>query len=148
MSARVAAKPTSSSARRAAPRDAAADTTPLPRRRPRPLATLLGLVIVVSAVGLLSVLLFPWQSLTSQRRNIDHATDTLQRLRAETSHLEIQVAEAKDPVVVERIAREQLSLVREGDVLYRLSVDPADVMTLPPAWPLPGVAHLLGDDER
>ncbi len=115
--------------------------------RPRPLAVLVGLVIVVSAVGLLAVLLFPWQSLTSQRRSIDHAADTLERLQAETSHLAVQVAEAKDPVVVERIAREQLSLVREGDTLYRLNVDPADVITLPPAWPLPGVAHLLGDGE-
>ncbi|MDE0133854.1 MAG: septum formation initiator family protein [Acidimicrobiaceae bacterium] len=115
--------------------------------RPRPLAVLVGLVIVVSAVGLLAVLLFPWQSLTSQRRSIDHAADTLERLQAETSHLAVQVAEAKDPVVVERIAREQLSLVREGDTLYRLNVDPADVITLPSSWPLPGVAHLLGDGE-
>ncbi|WP_419932806.1 FtsB family cell division protein [Candidatus Poriferisodalis sp.] len=115
--------------------------------RPRPLAVLVGLVIVVSAVGLLAVLLFPWQSLTSQRRSIDHAADTLERLQAETSHLAAQVADAKDPVVVERIAREQLSLVREGDTLYRLNVDPADVITLPAAWPLPGVAHLLGDGD-
>ena len=109
------------------------------------MAVLFGIVIVVSAVGLLSVLLFPWQSLTSQRRSIDHATDTLARLQAETAHLETRVAEAKDPVVVERIAREQLSLVREGDQLIRLNVDPADVVMLPTAWPLPGVAHLLGN---
>lgn len=125
-----------------------ADTSTQTRRRegrPRPLAVFVGLVIVVSAVGLLAVLLFPWQSLTSQRRSIDHAADTLERLQAETSHLAARVADAKDPVVVERIAREQLSLVREGDTLYRLNVDPADVVTLPAAWPLPGVAHLLGD---
>lgn len=115
--------------------------------RPRPLAMFVGLVIVVSAVGLLAMLLFPWQSLTSQRRSIDHAADTLERLQAETSHLAAQVADAKDPVVVERIAREQLSLVREGDTLYRLNVDPADVITLPAGWPLPGVAHLLGDGD-
>lgn len=121
----------------------AAGDAPSQRRRPRPLAVLASLVIVVGAVGLLAVLLFPWQSLTSQRRSIDHAADTLARLQAETARLAEQVAEAKDPVVVERIAREQLSLVREGDTLYRLNVDPADVVTLPPAWPLPGVAHLL-----
>ncbi len=103
------------------------------------------MLMTVSAVCLLAVVLFPWQSLTSQRRSIDHAADTLERLQAETSHLAVQVAEAKDPVVVERIAREQLSLVREGDTLYRLNVDPADVITLPSSWPLPGVAHLLGD---
>jgi cell division protein FtsB len=128
-----------------------ADTPTQARRRegrPRTLAVLVGVVIVVSAVGLLAMLLFPWQSLTSQRRNIDHAADTLERLQAETSHLAVRVAEAKDPVVVERIAREQLSLVREGDTLFRLNVDPADVVALPLAWPLPGVAHLLGDGGR
>ena len=133
---------------RAAAKNAAPASTPTQARRregrPRPLAVLVGLAIVVSAVGLLAVLLFPWQSLTSQRRSIEHAADTLERLQAETSHLAAQVADAKDPVVVERIAREQLSLVREGDTLYRLNVDPADVITLPAAWPLPGVAHLLG----
>jgi len=116
--------------------------------RPRVMATLVGLAILVSVVGLLAVLLFPWQSLNSQRRNIDHAADTLERLQAETAHLADQVADARDPVVVERIAREQLSLVREGDTLYRLNVNPAEVITLPPAWPLPGVAHLLGDGDR
>ncbi len=116
-----------------------------PRSGRRVMTMLVGLVIVVGAVGLLAVLLFPWQSLNSQRNNITHAEETLARLRAETSHLSEQVADAKDPVVVERIAREQLSLVREGDTLYRLNVDPADVVKLPPAWPLPGVAHLLSD---
>ncbi len=106
---------------------------------------LVAALVLVGAVGALLVLLTPWQSLANQRRNIDHATDTLARLQAETSQLAEQVAEAKDPVVVERLARAQLSLVREGDTLYRLNVDPADVVALPAAWPLPGVAHLLGD---
>ena len=130
---------------RSAAAERAADDAPAQRRRPRPLAVLVSLVIVVASVGLLAVLLFPWQSLTSQRRSIDHATDTLARLQAETAHLEARVAEAKDPVVVERIAREQFSLVREGDQLIRLNVDPADVVALPSAWPLPGVAYLLGN---
>ncbi len=112
--------------------------------RPRAMAVVAGLIAAIAAVGVLAVLLFPWQSVSSQRRSIDHATETLTRLQAETSHLEQRVAEAKDPIVVERIAREQLSLVRDGDTLYRLNVDPADAVSLPPAWPLPGVAHLLG----
>ncbi len=112
--------------------------------RPRAMAVVAGMIVALAAVGLLAVLLFPWQNLSSQRRSIDHATETLARLQAETSHLEQRVAEAKDPIVVERIAREQLSLVRDGDTLYRLNVDPADAVSLPPAWPLPGVAHLLG----
>ena len=145
MSTRAASKPDRPRAGSTAGDGDASDASPQRRSRPRPIAMLFGIVMVVSAVGLLAVLLFPWQSLTSQRRSIDHAADTLARLQAETAHLATEVAEAKDPVVVERIAREQLSLVREGDTLYRLNVDPADVIALPSSWPLPGVAHLLGD---
>ena len=116
--------------------------------RPRAMAVVAGLIVAIAAVGVVAVLLLPWQNLSSQRRSIDHATETLARLQAETSHLDQRVAEAKDPVVVERIAREQLSLVREGDTLYRLNVDPADAVSLPLAWPLPGVAHLLGGADR
>ena len=112
------------------------------------MAVAAGLIVAIAAVGVLAVLLFPWQNLSSQRRSIDHATETLARLQAETNHLEQRVAVATDPVVVERIAREQLSLVREGDTLYRLNVDPADAVSLPPAWPLPGLAHLLGGAGR
>ena len=120
--------------------------TPIRTRtaRRRVMAMVAGLIVAFAAVGLVAVLLLPWQNLSSQRRSIDHATETLARLQAETSHLEQRVTEAKDPIVVERIAREQLSLVRDGDTLYRLNVDPADAVSLPRAWPLPGVAHLLG----
>lgn len=101
------------------------------------------MIVAIAAVGLLAVLLFPWQHLANQRRSIDYATETLTRLTDENTLLAERVADAKDPVVVERIAREQLSLVRDGDTLYRLSVDPADTVKLPPAWPLRGVEHLL-----
>ena len=143
MSASSAAASARKRARSAGAGQAASDEAP--QRRRRPFAVLVGIVLVAGAVALLAVLLFPWQSLTNQRRRIDDATDTLARLQAETAHLEDRVAEARDPVVVERIAREQFSLVREGDQLIRLSVDPADAVTLPPAWPLPGLAHLLGN---
>lgn len=92
---------------------------------------------------LLAFLVFPTQAYFSQRDQIDAAEATLEALRLERSDLQTQVAAGTDPVVVERVAREKLGLIREGDRLYRLSVDPTDAVDLPASWPLPGVRHLL-----
>jgi cell division protein FtsB len=99
-----------------------------------------------AAVILLVMLVFPTQAYLEQRRRIDEAEATLAALRTETAELEREVASGTDPIELERIAREQLSLVRDGDRLYRLSVDPGDAVDLPPGWPLPGVRHLLTGD--
>jgi cell division protein FtsB len=108
------------------------------------LVRLITVLVAVAAVAvILLMLVFPTQAYFEQRDRIDDAEATLAALRRETTELERRVAAGTDPVVVERVAREQLSLVREGDRLYRLSVDPADAVDLPVTWPLPGVRHLL-----
>ncbi len=101
------------------------------------------LVALTAVVAILLLLVFPTQALLDQRQRIDDAEATLAALRSESSGLEDRVAAGTDPIIVERVAREQLSLVREGDILYRLSVDPANAVDLPASWPLPGVRHLL-----
>ena len=101
------------------------------------------LIATATAVVLLMMLVFPTQQYFDQRDEITEAEANLAALRRETADLQARVAAGRDPVVVERVAREQLSLVREGDQLYRLSVDPAEAVRLPPTWPLPGVRHLL-----
>ena len=102
-----------------------------------------GLVAVAAVAVILLMLVFPTQAYFEQRDRIEEAEGTLAALQRETTELEQRVASGTDPVVVERVAREQLSLIREGDRLYRLSVDPADAVDLPVTWPLPGVRHLL-----
>lgn len=104
------------------------------------LAVIVGIMAVVAA-GL------PWQALSQQNSDITEAREALARLAAETAWLEEQTAMADDPVHVERLAREHLRMVREGDILFRINVSPSDVVDLPAAWPLPGVAHLLGPNE-
>jgi len=102
-----------------------------------------GLIALTAVVAMLVLVVFPTQALFDQRERIDDAEATLAALRTESVGLEERVSAGTDPIVVERVAREQLSLVREGDLLYRLSVDPADAVDLPASWPLPGVRHLL-----
>ena len=108
------------------------------------LLRLLSVVVGFAAVAvILLMLVFPTQAYFQQRDRISDAEANLDALREESAELQAQVDAGTDPVVVERIAREQLSLIRDGDQLYRLSVDPADAVDLPPSWPLPGVRHLL-----
>ena len=105
---------------------------------------LVSIVVGVAAVAvILLMLVFPTKAYFQQRDRISEAEATLDALREESAELQAQVDAGTDPVVVERVAREQLSLIREGDQLYRLSVDPADAVDLPASWPLPGVRHLL-----
>ena len=109
----------------------------------RLLRAITALVVLAAVVVLLLMLVFPTRVYFEQRERIADAEATLAALRSETASLAIEVRAGTDPVVVERVAREQLGLIREGDRLYRLSVDPADAVDLPVSWPLPGVRHLL-----
>ena len=98
----------------------------------------------MAGIGLiLAFVVFPTTTFFDQRDRITEAEATLIALREERIDLEAQVAQGTDPVVVERVAREKLGLVRDGDRLYRLSGDPKDAVDLPAGWPLPGVRHLL-----
>lgn len=102
-----------------------------------------GVVGSIAVVAVLLLLVFPTQQYLGQRDNIDDARETLAALRAETAALDEQVRSMDDPVVVERLAREQLSLTHPGEQLYRLNVDPRTALEWPAAWPLPGLKALL-----
>ncbi len=135
------------------------DTTTSPRgttnsdppRKRRSFASLSMLtvgLVMAAAIGitLLAVFVFPTQQYFEQRNLITENEQRLAQLRQETSQLSEQVQSAQSPASVERRAREKLSLVREGDTLYQLTIDPADSVRLPDDWPLVGVKHLLGVD--
>lgn len=121
--------------------------TRLPRYQHLAAKSLIALAVLVAGVAgvaLLAVFVFPTQQYFDQRDRIEHSEQVLERLRTETERLSGQVAAAQDPVAVERNARERLSLVRAGDTLYQLDVDPANSVRLPNDWPLVGVRYLLG----
>ncbi|MGY9072464.1 MAG: septum formation initiator family protein [Acidimicrobiales bacterium] len=97
---------------------------------------------VAVAVVLVTVV-FPTRDFIDQKEQIADTEATLAALRQEIDDLDGELATFSDPTHVERIAREQLSLVQPGDELYRLAVDPQRALDLPNAWPLPGVRKLL-----
>ncbi len=101
-------------------------------------------IAVAGGITLLTVFVFPTRQYLEQRNLIEETERVLVQLREETSYLTKQIEQAQSPTAVERSARERLSLVRSGDTLYQLNVDPTDSLRLPDNWPLVGVKHLLG----
>ncbi|MFT7645309.1 MAG: cell division protein FtsB [Candidatus Poriferisodalaceae bacterium] len=97
----------------------------------------------IVVVVVLVTVVFPTREFLDQKAEIAETEATLAALRNEVEDLDEQLATFEDPTDVERIAREQLSLVQPGDQLYRLTVDPRDALDLPDAWPLPGVRKML-----
>ncbi|HEV8309741.1 MAG TPA: septum formation initiator family protein [Methylomirabilota bacterium] len=104
-------------------------------RRPHPgwiVAGLLGLLLLAAVVGENGVL-----QLWRLRKEVEALHRDVQALEAENDRLSQAITELRDdPTVMERIAREELGLVRPGERVLRFprSAGPA----APPAAPVPG----------
>ncbi len=102
--------------------------------------------LTLAALVLRVFSILPVRQYLDRREDVKEAALTLDAIQNEIAGLKKQVELATDKVIVERRAREDMSLVREGDKLYRLSIDPSDALKLPVDWPLPGLRHLLIGD--
>lgn len=139
----------------------AADAT-TPRRAPRPLRRAASAVARAATAGrrtwvaawagnrpylaVLAVLLVtatimlsgPLQHYLDGRERVDHLEEKLAVLTAENERLEARRADLQDPDTIELLAREELGLVRPGEVAY--AVVPPDVdrpRIAPPRDPQP-----------
>ena len=99
--------------------------------------------LTLAALVLLVFSILPVRQYLDRREDVREAAVTLNEIQNEIAGLKEQVELATDKVIVERSAREDMSIIREGDKLYRLSVDPSTALELPLNWPLPGLRHLL-----
>jgi cell division protein FtsB len=99
--------------------------------------------LTLAALVLLVFSILPVRQYLDRREDVREAAATLDAIQNEIAGLKEQVELATDKVIVERKAREDMSLIREGDKLYRLSVDPSTALQWPLNWPLPGLRHLL-----
>ncbi|MBK5288474.1 MAG: septum formation initiator family protein [Acidimicrobiia bacterium] len=85
------------------------------RRRAIMLRTSVALVIVV---GLLFVVVFPVRALLDQRGALDQSQHQLEVLRQERQRLEREAKQLQADAEVERVAREDLGMVRPGEQAY------------------------------
>lgn len=85
------------------------------RRRAIMLRTSVALVVVV---GLLFVVVFPVRALLDQRSALDRSQHRLEELRRERQRLERDAQRLQTDAEVERVAREDLGMVRPGEQAY------------------------------
>lgn len=81
------------------------------------------LLIVTLAITLAGI--FPFRQLFAQQRQVESTQVKLEALVAENARLEDEAALLQTPAEVERIAREELGLVRPGEVGYHVQPQPA-----------------------
>lgn len=107
-------------------------------RRGRNAGWLAVLLIVALAITLAGV--FPFRQLLFQQRQVDNAQAQLAALQEENARLEDEAAALETPAEIERIAREELGLVRPGEVGYAVQT--------PQAVPAPPLEAAAEDDDR
>ena len=99
-------------------------------------------LVLVAGLSLLAALFLPYRQYMDQEESVQRAEQELVELREQRTQMEERLEKANDPIEKERYAREQMSLVYEGDEIFRVVV-PDDVLQLPEGWHLPGVAFLV-----
>ena len=99
-------------------------------------------LVLLAVIALAAASLLPYRQYRDQGKVIDRREQLLSELEEQREELKMQLERARDRKVVERQAREYLSLVRPGDEIFRVVV-PADIIKLPQSWHLPGVEYLV-----
>jgi cell division protein FtsB len=97
--------------------------------------TALAVVILAAPVG-------DWWS---QRSDIRDAEANLATIEADNRELQDRLDRIGDPATVERIARRDLGLVREGEESYTILPPPTAGLVMPDTWPFNRVAASMVD---
>ena len=94
--------------------------------------------LVGGGTGLLLALglgVFPTRSFLDQRSDVSDAERRLAVLREQNEALADQLERLSTPEEIERLAREQYSLVRPGEEAYSVLPAPLPALELPQVWP-------------
>ena len=97
---------------------------------------------LLGSLALVSVLLvgvFPTRTYLSQRTAIDQRQAQLDLLTEEVTELEGRMDDLSTDEAIERLAREEYSLVYPGEEAYAILTPPVPLPDLPDGWPF----HLL-----
>ncbi|MGI8707682.1 MAG: FtsB family cell division protein [Actinomycetota bacterium] len=79
---------------------------------------LLLILLILCLAG--AMLIEPTRQLLEQRQRIAGVTQDLRQLRSSNKHLDKRIERLNDPDYLEQQAREQIGLVRPGEVTYRV----------------------------
>jgi cell division protein FtsB len=82
----------------------------------------------------------------AQRGEIERAEADLELLSEDNAALQARLDRMKDPAEVERVARAELGMVREGEESYSILPPATAGLVLPDAWPFNRLAPALVDD--
>lgn len=93
------------------------------------------LAITLAAIALMAIPTS--RQLYAQQRRISGEQTKLQELRENNSRLEQRLQRLQDPEYVEKLAREQLGMVRPGEISYVVVPPEASVDEKPPPRPKP-----------
>lgn len=114
-----------------------AEASPLARRLRR------GVWVVTFVVAAVVIAGGPVRGWWEQRADIETAEADLERLREDNAALESRLERTRDPVEVERMARTELGMVREGEESYTVLPPPTSGLVLPDVWPFDRLAPVL-----
>ena len=103
-------------------------------------------LVSVIAVGILFLAVFPTRAYLAQRNDIAAAHEELRGIESTNSELEERVDALRTRSEIERIAREQYTLVFPGEDAYALLPAPTPPLPVPDAWPFRGLrAAVVGE---
>ena len=108
--------------------DRSADVERHPGRRASWMAVLLVVALAITLAGI-----FPFRQMIAQHRQVATAEAQLAALTAENARLEADRDALSTPAEIERVAREDLGLVRPGETGYLVEAPP----TPGPPTPVP-----------
>jgi cell division protein FtsB len=116
--------------------------TERPSRTPR--LTFHGSVLVMTLVALLLMAVPPARQFYREQSQMKAAQQRLAALKRDNAQLEGQLARLKDPAYLERLAREELGVVRPGEIGFVVVPgDPAPEQAPAPAKPAPWYERIM-----
>lgn len=89
-------------------------------------------VVLIAALAVTLAGIFPFRQILAQNRQVDNTEAKLQALQSENAALEEEIAALNTDVELERMAREQLGMVEEGEIGV-IPIEPAPGSDLPAA---------------
>ena len=101
------------------------------------------MLVSVTLIGLLFIGVYPTRTYLAQRSSLGRAQHQLEVLKTENARLDERVKALDTDAEIERLAREQYNLVREGEEAYAILPAPPAPITLPHVWPFTGLAEKL-----